>query len=245
MWAWHVSLIRQTGLPVHAHSEDHVLAAHPFRYAHASPIVCYPLRYPKALTVLGPMLLAGVPFIRGIDGVRSLAVGEELEVPGRPTVIATPGHTYGHVALHLRDRDAVISGDVLVALDPYTALTGPRVVAGAATADASQALNSLEAIGATDARHVLPGHGDLHCCGVDLVSDFRHVHIRGRGDAERARHRRLIAGAIHRRQRKPRGLVSGHGAGLPRIMCTANRAHECRAVHVRGRGLVHVAVVEI
>lgn len=153
-------LIRQTGLPVYAHSADHELAAHPFRYAHESPIVRYPLRYPKALTVLGPMLLAGVPFIRGIDDVRSLAVGEELEVPGRPTVIATPGHTYGHVALHLPDRDAVISGDALVTLDPYTALTGPRVVAGAATADASQALNSLEAIGATKARHVLPGHGD-------------------------------------------------------------------------------------
>lgn len=49
---------------------------------------------------------------------------------GRPTVIATPGHTYGHVALHLPDRDAVISGDALVTLAPYTALTGPRVVAG-------------------------------------------------------------------------------------------------------------------
>ncbi|NMB23311.1 MAG: MBL fold metallo-hydrolase, partial [Corynebacterium sp.] len=69
-------------------------------------------------------------------------------------------HTYGHVALHLPDRDAVITGDALVTLDPYTALTGPRLVAGAATADASQALNSLEAIGATDAKYVLPGHGN-------------------------------------------------------------------------------------
>ena len=84
-------LIRQTGLPVYAHSADHELAAHPFRYAHESPIVRYPLRYPKALTVLGPMLLAGVPFIRGIDGVRSLAVGEELEVPGSPHGDRHPG----------------------------------------------------------------------------------------------------------------------------------------------------------
>lgn len=106
------------------------------------------------------MLLAGMPFVRGIEGVRPLTVAEDLEVPGQPRVIATPGHTYGHVALHLPERDAVITGDALVTLDPYTALTGPRLVAGAATADASQALNSLDAIAATEAHHVLPGHGD-------------------------------------------------------------------------------------
>lgn len=49
---------------------------------------------------------------------------------------------------------------------PYTALTGPRVVAGAATADEKQAINSLDAIEATDATHVLPGHGDPWGRGV-------------------------------------------------------------------------------
>lgn len=98
--------------------------------------------------------------MKGIDDVGSFTVGDTLQVPGRPQVIATPGHTYGHVALHLPERDAVITGDALVTLDPYTALVGPRLAAGAATADGDQALASLDAIAETGAQHVLPGHGN-------------------------------------------------------------------------------------
>ena len=152
-------LVRRFGLPVHAHSADHDLAAHPFRYARENPISPYPLRHPRAVPLLGSMLVAGMPFVRGVDDVRPLSVDAELDVPGRPRVIATPGHTHGHVALHLPERDAVITGDALVTLDPYTALSGPRLVAGAATADESRALASLDAIAETDARRVLPGHG--------------------------------------------------------------------------------------
>lgn len=76
-------------------------------------------------------------------------------------MIATPGHTAGHVAFHLPDRDAVLSGDALVTLDPYTGRTGPRIIAGAATADSAMALASLDAIARTGATTVLPGHGEV------------------------------------------------------------------------------------
>ena len=147
-------------LPVYAHPEEHELAAHPYKYAHESPILKYPLRYPKSLGAVGPMALAGALFVKGIEDVGSFTVGDTLKVPGRPQVIATPGHTFGHVALHLPERDAVITGDALVTLDPYTALVGPRLVAGAATADGNQAAASLDAIAETGAQHVLPGHGN-------------------------------------------------------------------------------------
>ncbi len=159
-------LIRKLGLPVHVHREDHHLAAHPYSYDHENPIALYPLRHPRAIPVLGSMLLGGAAFVRGVTELRPLTVDAELDVPGRPKVIATPGHTYGHVALHLPDRDAVITGDALVTLDPYTALTGPRIVAGAATADERQALASLDVIEATGAKNVLPGHGDPWDRGV-------------------------------------------------------------------------------
>jgi glyoxylase-like metal-dependent hydrolase (beta-lactamase superfamily II) len=74
-------------------------------------------------------------------------------------VVRTPGHTDGHIGLHLPDRDAVLTGDALVTLDPYTGRTGPQIVAAAATADPAQALASLDALAATGARIVLPGHG--------------------------------------------------------------------------------------
>lgn len=69
----------------------------------------------------------------------------------------TPGHTLGHCALHLPERDAVLSGDALVTLDPY---------AGAATADSPMALASPAAPADTGARSVLPGHGEPRTDGV-------------------------------------------------------------------------------
>jgi glyoxylase-like metal-dependent hydrolase (beta-lactamase superfamily II) len=54
----------------------------------------------------------------------------------------------------------VITGDALVTLDPYTTLTGPRLVAKAALADSAQNLATLDRIGESGASHLLPGHGD-------------------------------------------------------------------------------------
>src|SRR5919205_349085 len=80
-----------------------------------------------------------------------------LPVPGAPRVVFTPGHTLGHCALHVPDRDAVIAGDAIVTLDPYTGRTGPRLVARAATADTDRNLRSLGPLAATGARTVLTG----------------------------------------------------------------------------------------
>ena len=54
----------------------------------------------------------------------------------------------------------MIAGDAVVTLDPYTAKTGPRLVARAATADSARALASLDALEDTGARVVLTGHGE-------------------------------------------------------------------------------------
>lgn len=84
-----------------------------------------------------------------------------LDVPGRPRAVATPGHTFGHMALHVADRELLFAGDALVTKDPYSERRGPRLVARAATADSGQALRSLAAIEATGARILAPGHGDV------------------------------------------------------------------------------------
>ena len=75
-------------------------------------------------------------------------------------MVASAGHTLGHCALHLPERDVLIAGDAIVTLDPYTAKTGPRIVARAATADSARALDALDALAATGARTVLVGHGE-------------------------------------------------------------------------------------
>jgi glyoxylase-like metal-dependent hydrolase (beta-lactamase superfamily II) len=158
--------LRELGTDVWVHPADARLAAHPYRYAHENPRATYPVKHPKAVVVLGAMLAAGAARVPGVRVVRHLVPGQELAVPGRPRVIACPGHTEGHVALHLPDRGVLLSGDALVTLDPYTARTGPRIVAGAATADSALNLASLDALAATGADLVLPGHGEPWTGGV-------------------------------------------------------------------------------
>jgi glyoxylase-like metal-dependent hydrolase (beta-lactamase superfamily II) len=81
--------------------------------------------------------------------------------------VFSPGHTYGHCALHLPDRDVLLAGDAIVTLDPYTGKRGPRVVARAATAHSDRALASLDALAATGARTVLTGHGEPWAGGAE------------------------------------------------------------------------------
>lgn len=153
-------LSREQGIDVWVHPQDARLAAHPYRYAHENPRAVYPIRHPRGLPILTSMLVAGAARVPGVRVVRHLRTGRALDVPGRPSVVACPGHTDGHVALHLPDRGVLLSGDALVTLDPYTGRTGPRIVAGAATADSALNLATLDALAATGARVVLPGHGE-------------------------------------------------------------------------------------
>jgi glyoxylase-like metal-dependent hydrolase (beta-lactamase superfamily II) len=92
-----------------------------------------------------------------------------LPVAGSPRVIPTPGHTLGHCALHFPDRDAIIVGDAFVTLDPYTARTGARVVARAATADTERALASLDSVAETGAQTAFVGHGEPWTQGVEAA----------------------------------------------------------------------------
>ncbi|WP_448072730.1 MBL fold metallo-hydrolase [Georgenia yuyongxinii] len=172
----HLGMARQLQdrfqVPIWAHEQEHFLAAHPYRYAHENMRGIYPLRYPRAVPVLGAMARAGALTVKGVGGARSLPSDVTLDVPGRPRVVLSPGHTFGHCALHLPDRDVLISGDALVTLDPYTARTGPRIIAGAATADSAMALRSLEVLAATGARTVLTGHGEPWRGGVAAAVDL-------------------------------------------------------------------------
>lgn len=160
------------GVPVWVHAADRRLAAHPYRYAHERPRLLYPIVYPESIGVLGAMAGAGALHVKGVPFTNPLPEHGVLDVPGSPVVVPTPGHTYGHVSLHLPQHDAVITGDALVTFDPYTGASGPQIVAGAATADSPQALGSLEALAATGARLVLPGHGDPTRMGISAAVEI-------------------------------------------------------------------------
>jgi len=159
----------ELGVPVWLHQNEAYIARHPYRYDHEKTQLLYPLRYPRALPILASMTRAGALKVPGLTDIRLYDSEGELDIPGRPEIIFTPGHTYGHCAFYFKEQQALLTGDALVTLNPYTAQIGPQVVAKAATADSSQALASLTALEATKAAVALPGHGEPWLDGIELA----------------------------------------------------------------------------
>ena len=149
---------RELGVPVWVHADDAPLTRNPMGYDHERARVRY-LVNPGTLPIMASLLRHRAFWPTPVEEVRTYTDGV-LDVPGSPAVVPSPGHTYGHCSLQLGDRDALIAGDAIVTLDPYTGRRGPRVVARAATARADQALESLAALEATGAGTVLTGHGE-------------------------------------------------------------------------------------
>jgi glyoxylase-like metal-dependent hydrolase (beta-lactamase superfamily II) len=156
----------ELGVPVYVHENDVPLTGHPWRYDHERRRSVYFATQPKALPIVASFLRNRAFWPSPIQEVVRYTDGV-LPVPGSPRVVFTPGHTLGHCALHLPDRDTVIAGDAIVTLDPYTARRGPRLVARAATVDSERNTASLDAIAATRARTVLVGHGEPWTGGVE------------------------------------------------------------------------------
>ena len=118
------------------------------------------------------LLRKGATRTPAIAQLDELADGEVLDVPGSPRVIHAPGHTAGSCALLLEDRSLLFSGDALVTLDMTRGRTGPRIIRGPFTEDAELALESLDALAATKADTVLPGHGEPWLDGVKSAVDI-------------------------------------------------------------------------
>jgi glyoxylase-like metal-dependent hydrolase (beta-lactamase superfamily II) len=156
----------ELGVPVHVHENDVPLTRHPLRYDHERPRSIYFATQVRALPIVASLARNRAFFPPPVKEVTRFENGT-LPVPGSPRVLFCPGHTLGHCALHLPDRDALIAGDAIVMLDPYTARRGPCIVAGAATADSERNLRSLDALAATGARTVLVGHGEPWTEGVE------------------------------------------------------------------------------
>lgn len=150
---------RELGVPVYVHENDVPLTRQPRQYGHERARSKYFLTQVQAFPIVAALVRNRAFWPDRIGAVERYVNGS-LPVPGSPRVLFTPGHTLGHCALHLPDRDVVIAGDAVVMLDPYTAERGPKIVARAATADSRRALDSLDAIAETGARSLLTGHGE-------------------------------------------------------------------------------------
>lgn len=102
--------------------------------------------------------LAGGAKYRPVQRVESIASDQVLEMPGRPHVIHTPGHTAGHYSIALPDRGVLLSGDAMANFDYVTGRR--RIGLHPLNDDHELALASLDRLAAVDAETVLVAHGD-------------------------------------------------------------------------------------
>jgi glyoxylase-like metal-dependent hydrolase (beta-lactamase superfamily II) len=139
--------------PALVHHDDRAAAMRKSRPA------LYPLWKPPVLHLVGHFLRNGVTRAVPVAEASGFAGDEVLDVPGRPRVIHTPGHTAGNTALSLPDRDVLIAGDTVATLSLTHGESGPQLLPRFMNEDHDQALASLEKIEPVNARWVLPAHG--------------------------------------------------------------------------------------
>jgi len=96
----------------------------------------------------------------GVEANATFAGGETLDVPGRPRVLHTPGHTRGHCALLLEDRRVLFTGDSVCTWNPLTGVRVPQLMPRPLNQDYRACAESLGVIARADTGVLLPGHGD-------------------------------------------------------------------------------------
>lgn len=82
--------------------------------------------------------------------------GEVLDLAGGVTVIATPGHTLGHISLYLNRTRTLITGDALTSSEGK--LSGPMEMA---TPDMVSAKESVRKLARLDVEQIVAYHGGL------------------------------------------------------------------------------------
>jgi glyoxylase-like metal-dependent hydrolase (beta-lactamase superfamily II) len=159
----HVGMVEQiredAGATVHVHVKDEHMARTGQVHERESTLLPY-LRYPalyKLFLLAGRKGAARTPDIRE---VKTFEHEQDLDVPGRPRIIPTPGHSPGHVLFHLPEHGVLLVGDALCTYNPLTGSRGPQLTPRAFANDSLQMLKSLDAVARIDATLALFGHGE-------------------------------------------------------------------------------------
>ena len=92
-------------------------------------------------------------------------------VPGHPRVILVAGHTTGHTAYDFEDEGVLVVGDALATRHGTSKLKGPQLLPSVFHHDLVRARASLEQLRGSDARVLLPGHGEAWIGPADAAVD--------------------------------------------------------------------------
>jgi glyoxylase-like metal-dependent hydrolase (beta-lactamase superfamily II) len=151
--------VRAAGATVHVHEQDAEMARTAKPQKRERSFVPY-LRNGASWKLMGAAVrLRGLKPTK-IAEVATFSGDGELDVPGRPRAIHTPGHSRGHVVYHLPDRGVLLAGDALCTYNPLTGRLGPQLMPGGFSVSSAQAMQSLGRIEGIEAAVIGPGHGE-------------------------------------------------------------------------------------
>ncbi len=155
-------VLRDAGARIFIHPADRHAAAKPGpKKGDASPIHVLPYLWrPRFWRSAVSMLRSGGMKPTKAESTDELVPGERPDVPGRPLVVRTPGHTPGHCAFLFEQHSTAFVGDALCSWDVFTGRQGPRLLASAANVSNADALESLAKIEQLEAGTLLFGHGE-------------------------------------------------------------------------------------
>jgi glyoxylase-like metal-dependent hydrolase (beta-lactamase superfamily II) len=149
----------EAGATVYVHSADADMARTAKQPKRDASFLPYLVK-PTALKLMAHIVANGGGRPTKVAEVSTYSDGDVLDVPGRPRVVATPGHTDGHCSLHFEQHGVLITGDAMCSRNPLTGREGPQVMPSAFNTSTSRALESLDRLAALDAPHICFGHGD-------------------------------------------------------------------------------------
>ena len=152
-------LRKAASAPVSIHDKDVHLATTTDQKKTESSILPY-LRHGAAWQLLTHFMANGGLRPPPVAEVTAYEDGDTLPVPGSPRVVFTPGHTDGHCAIHFPQHGVVFAGDAMCTWNPLTGRTGSQLMPSAFNVSSERAMASLDALEATGAETVLPGHGE-------------------------------------------------------------------------------------
>lgn len=150
---------------VHIHGADAQLARTAGPSSGAGTVLSDIWR-PSALRFITHFARHGGMRVARIEDLTTFSDGATLDVPGRPTIIGTPGHSHGHCSLLLPDRGVLFAGDALCTNNWLKGSTGPQLMPDAFNVSPEQALASLDRLAPLEAQVVLFGHGEPWTAGI-------------------------------------------------------------------------------
>jgi glyoxylase-like metal-dependent hydrolase (beta-lactamase superfamily II) len=155
-------LLQEAGAHVYVHSADDATLRKPGpKKGDAAPWHTLPYMWrPTFWRIFAHLVRGGAARPPKVEGAETFEDGAVLGAPGSPTVIATPGHTPGHCAIHFPRHGALFAGDALCTWNPLTGRRGAQMMPSAFNVDNAQALESLGALEGVEVQVVLPGHGE-------------------------------------------------------------------------------------